>query len=244
VKVDNAPLERFVLDCRRLFGDDLLSVFLYGSAATEDFLPGVSDYNLGVVLRDVGAPQLRRAAGRLRVWAKAKIEPPLFLDPAFIRRSAGVFPIEFEEMKASHRMLYGPDPFLDLPISREKLRVQCEYEIRSKLVWVRQAYLRAAGSSAEILRLTQESLKSILLILRNLLLFLGESPPSRLPSVVERVEARWALALPTFHRVLALRAGRERVKRQEIHALFEAYLGEVRAIAEGLDEALEREASP
>jgi predicted nucleotidyltransferase len=244
VKVDDTPLVRFVLDCRRLFGDDLLSVFLYGSAATEDFLPGVSDYNLGVVLRDVGALQLRRATGRLRRWAKAKIGPPLLLDPAFIRRSAGVFPIEFEEMKASHRMLYGPDPFLDLPVSRENLRVQCEYEIRSKLLWVRQGYLRAAGSSGEILRLTQESLKAILLILRNLLRSLGESPPARLAWVVERVEARWALALPTFHRVLAVRARREHVRRQEIQALFEAYLGEVRAVAEGIEEALTREPSP
>jgi predicted nucleotidyltransferase len=243
VKVDDVPLEEFVLDCRALFGDDLLGVFLYGSAATEDFLPGVSDFNLGVVLRQVGAPELRRAAGKLRRWAKARITPPLFLDAEFIRRGAGVFPIEFEEIKASHRMLYGSDPFLDLPVPRENLRLQCEYEIRSKLLRVRQAYLERAASSAEILELSQESLKSILLVLRNFLRFMGESPPQRLPSVIERVEARWGLALPTLHRVLALRAGSERVKRAEIHTLFEAYLGELQAIADGLPGALEGESS-
>ena len=95
----DAHLDAFVLDCRTLFGDDLLSVFLYGSAAGEEFIPGVSDYNLGVVLRALHPDHLRRAAAKVARWRRRRISPPLFLDPAFIRQSLDVFPIEFLEMK-------------------------------------------------------------------------------------------------------------------------------------------------
>ena len=142
--MSDAHLDDFVLDCRALFGDDLVSVFLYGSAAGEDFIPGVSDYNLGVVLRSVRPEHLRRAALKVPRWRRRRIGAPLFLDPAFIRQSLDVFPIEFTEMTEAHRVLYGPDPFAGLTVGLRNLRHQCEFEVRGKLLALRTAYLRAA----------------------------------------------------------------------------------------------------
>ncbi len=228
-------LDQFVLDCRALFGDDLRSVFLYGSAAAEDFVPGVSDYNLGVVLQEVRPEHLRRASAKVRAWARRRVSPPLLLDPEFIRRSVDVFPIEFLEMKAAHRTLFGPDPFLDLHVSGKNLRLQCEFEIKSKLLGLRAGVLRAGRSSRALLSLAMSSLKPILLVLRNFLRLHGESVPSRLPSVLDRIEAREGLALPTLRRLLAVREGQEKLKRKEIGGLVEAYLEEVRTLVERID---------
>jgi predicted nucleotidyltransferase len=232
--VDSA-LDQFVLDCRALFGDDLGSVFLYGSAAAEDFVPGVSDYNLGVVLKEVRPEHLRRASTKVRAWARRRVSPPLLLDPEFMRRSLDVFPIEFLEMKAAHRTLFGPDPFVDLHVSGKNLRLQCEFEIKSKLLRLRAGVLRANRSPRALLALAMSSLKSILLILRNYLRLRGESVPSRLPSVLNRIETREGLALPTLRRLLAVREGQEKLKRKEIETIVETYVEEVELIAERVD---------
>lgn len=231
----DAHLDTFVLDCRALFGDDLLSVFLYGSAAGEDFIPGVSDYNLGVVLRNLRPDHLRRAAGKVSRWGRHRISPPLFLDPAFIRQSLDVFPIEFMEMKENHRILYGPDPLAGLQVGPANLRHQCESEIRGKLLGLRQGYLRAASRPKNVLALALGSLKPVLLVLRNFLRLRGESVPQNISGVVDRVEARTALSLVAVRRLLAVRAGVGELKHPEIIPLFEAYIEELCGIAERLE---------
>jgi len=228
-------LDDFVHDCRTLFGDDLLSVFLHGSAAGEDFVPGVSDYNLGVVLRSVRPDQLRRAAVKVPRWGRRRISPPLFLDPAFILQSLDVFPIEFTEMKETHRILYGPDPLAGLQVSLTNLRHQCESEIRAKLLGLRQGYLRAASRPKDVLALALGSLRPVLLVLRNFLRLRGETAPGRIAVVVDLVEARTSLSLVAVRRLLAVRAGTGKVKRPEVIPLFEDYLEEMWAIAERLE---------
>jgi predicted nucleotidyltransferase len=230
-------LDQFVLDCRAIFGDDLQCVFLYGSAAAEDFLPGVSDYNLGVVLSEVRPLHLRRASAKTRSWARRRISPPLLLDPAFIRRSLDVFPIEFLEIKAAHRTLFGPDPFVHVHVSGKNLRHQCEFEIKAKLLGLRSGYLRAARSPRALLALAMNSLKPILTVLRNFLRLHGEPIPALLGLVLDRFEAREGLALPTLRRLLAVREGGEKLRRREIEGLIEAYLEEVQLIASRLDTA-------
>lgn len=240
----HAPVvEGFVLDCRELFGDELLSVFLFGSAVTGDFRPGVSEYNLAVVLKEVRPALLKLASARLAGWRTSGLDFPLFLDPRFIRAGLRIFPIEFAEMKRGHRMLYGPDPLLGLPERAENLRTQCEYELRAKLLALRQGYVEAAASSPKVLTLARDSLKPFLIVLRNVLTLLGESPQTHLTHVLDRVEARWGLALPACRRLLAVRAGDERVKRAEIDALFAAYLDEISAVAERFPGAPEMEAA-
>ena len=228
-------LDDFVRDCRTLFGDDLLSVFLYGSAAGEDFVPGLSDYNLGVVLRSVRPDHLRRAAVKVPRWGRRRISPPLFLDPSFILQSLDVFPIEFMEMKETHRILYGPDPLAGLQVGFANLRHQCESEIRAKLLGLRQGYLRAASRPKDVVALALGSLKPVLLVLRNFLRLRGESVPQNISGVVDRVEARTSLSLAAVRRLLAARAGVREMKHPEIIPLFEAYLEEVRAIAERIE---------
>ena len=41
-----------------LFGDDLVSIILYGSAASGDYVPGKSDINFMIVLSDAGIDRI------------------------------------------------------------------------------------------------------------------------------------------------------------------------------------------
>jgi len=48
-------------DYRRVFGQDIVSVILYGSALTADYVPGKSDLNLMIVLSEEGIHRLHLA---------------------------------------------------------------------------------------------------------------------------------------------------------------------------------------
>ncbi len=237
-------LDKFVIDCRRLFEDELESVFLYGSAVDGEFREGLSDHNLAIVLKPVRPEALRRASRRLGSWRKWGIGTPVVLDASVLEGGMTVFPIEFGEMKRAHRVLFGSDSFLALRVGTEHLRGQCEYEINAKLLSLRQAYLREAGSPAATLRMVQDSLKSFLIIMRNALTLIGESPPSRLAEVLDRVESRWGVALPTWRRILATRQEGSRVKRAEVHPLFAAYLEEVRSLVARFREPIDGGGAP
>jgi hypothetical protein len=55
-------------DYRGLFGDDLISIILYGSATGSDYRPGKSDINFMVVLSENGIEQLEQAIKAVTKW--------------------------------------------------------------------------------------------------------------------------------------------------------------------------------
>ncbi|MFN4218669.1 MAG: hypothetical protein ACK4HB_05250, partial [Candidatus Bipolaricaulia bacterium] len=53
-------IEKFAHEIQTLYGDDLVSLVLYGSAAGADFVPDRSDLNFLVVLKKVTPDALRK----------------------------------------------------------------------------------------------------------------------------------------------------------------------------------------
>jgi len=147
-------LSGFVQDVQHLYGDDLVAVFLYGSATTGEYVPGRSDLNVGVVLSRLTPALLRKASGHVRAWARQGFATPMFFDPEFLRGGADVFPIEFLDMQTHHRCLWGPDILADLRIGAALLRRQCEHELRRTLVRLRQAFVESARSPKDLEALT------------------------------------------------------------------------------------------
>jgi predicted nucleotidyltransferase len=60
-------IEKFTHEIQRLYGDDLVSLVLYGSAAGTDFVPDRSDLNFLVVAqaRHPGGPAQGHALGQI-----------------------------------------------------------------------------------------------------------------------------------------------------------------------------------
>lgn len=75
--------------------------------------------------------------------------PPMVFTREEVGNALDVFPIEFLNIKKHHKLLYGEDILENIEISKEKLRHQLEFEIRSKLIHLRQAYLRSDGEDIE-----------------------------------------------------------------------------------------------
>ncbi|MFC1820651.1 hypothetical protein ACFLZG_06160, partial [Thermodesulfobacteriota bacterium] len=64
-------------DYKGIFGKDLISIILYGSAAGRDYRPGKSDINFMIVLSEEGIENIDRAFKIVTKWEKRKVAVPL-----------------------------------------------------------------------------------------------------------------------------------------------------------------------
>ena len=130
------------------YGESLVAVVLYGSAARGDYRAGVSDLNLLVILHAADAATLRRGSALAQEWVAVGNPPPLVLGEAEWRESADVFAIEYSDMRDAHVILHGASPFAGLDIQWDDLRLQCEHELKTKQSRLREHYLLADSGEA------------------------------------------------------------------------------------------------
>ena len=234
----DAKAERAVLDASRLlqsiFGSRLVTVALHGSAAGSDYVSGVSDLNLVAVVDEIGPADLRAVREHVGAWRKNRIATPLLLDRRFLRDAADVFPMELHDIREQHRVLHGNDVFADLEIRDEHLRYQCEHEARGKLLRLRELYLEIGDDRGELEALILDSLKTFLILMRNLCRSDGAPAPAGYRDVLATFSARFGRAFPVLSRLLEVRLGAASFD-DDVEATFASYLGELQQLIDVID---------
>ncbi|KJJ85988.1 Nucleotidyltransferase domain protein [Candidatus Omnitrophus magneticus] len=173
--IDNLPkdihnvLIPYLEKLTHIYGDNIISIFLYGSAATREYNPKYSDINIAIVVKDSSIRELKSGVKIIKDGMRKKISVPLFLTYSYIEMSLDTFPMEFMMMKDSYILLFGQDLLADININFENLRRECEYQIKGKLIMLRQAYLEAAMNYKALKQLIALSIKALLPIFQNLL---------------------------------------------------------------------------
>ncbi len=89
----------------------------------------------------------------LRKLKQGKEFPLLFTKEELIR-GVDVFPVEFLNMRHDYKIHYGEEILKDIKISKRNLRLQLEYEFRSKLIHLRSEYLLSRDGELESLILS------------------------------------------------------------------------------------------
>jgi hypothetical protein len=153
----------------KIHKENLLSMLVYGSAVGRDFISKKSNINLVFVFNNLKREDLDKSLKLVNKGRRKRIIAPLFLTDEYMRSSSDVFPIEFLEMKENHILIYGEDFLERLEISRENLRLQCEQQLKGKLIRLRQAYLEIGKNRKAIMQLIWESFTSFIPVIRNLL---------------------------------------------------------------------------
>src|SRR6185295_5262006 len=135
--------------------------------AGDDFIPGKSDLNFAIVVQRLIFPHLKALHAHLPAWHKLGAATPLLLDRRWIERSRDVFPMEFHDIKAQHRVLYGEEVFATLPIDSRHLQYQSEHEARGKLLRLRALYAEVGADRKRLEHLMLDSVKTFVIIMRN-----------------------------------------------------------------------------
>jgi hypothetical protein len=219
-------------------GGNLLSVILYGSAATEEFHPKHSDLNVLCIMQSLGRDDLSKLHAASAWWAKKGHPAPLFFTLDELHRSADIFAIELLDIKAARRILYGEDVITSLHIPMDLHRMHVERELRNNTLRLRQYYVIHAGDSRKTVGLMVSSISTFVALFRHALIALGEDPPPTKRATVDRVGSVLGFDPSPFHTVLDIREGRKRERDVETQATFDKYLNAIVKATEEVDRRL------
>jgi hypothetical protein len=229
--------EAFIDDLRSTHGKNLASVILYGSAAAGDFIPQASDYNILIALKKIGPEDLRKAHASVREWVRMGHPVPVYFTVSELQNAADVFPIEFHQMSVARKLLHGTDVFAGLEITGTNLRLQAEYELRSKLLRLRRHYIPASVSVDGLKDLMAESLGSFAAIFRAVLVIFGVEPPATKRETVAMTAQHLKLDGTPFEKIFNIRENNFTGNLDETTAnvLFGEYLEQIEKVIDAVD---------
>lgn len=176
--------EEFLGEVSRVLGQRLRAASLFGSAARDEWVAGLSDVNVLVLLEEIDPPLLDEAAPAARK-ALAGGVTPLLMEVSEWRRAWDVFPIELADMQDARVVLMGEDPAGSVVIDRSSMRLQAERELRAKLVHLHGGMLVSADDPGRLGELLVRALPSFTTYLRTALRLSGEPVPRTSAEVID-----------------------------------------------------------
>lgn len=231
--------------CRALidgFGEHLLSVILFGTAARtiksgapEDFKEGISDINIAIVLDKVTSTELNMIINIGRKYQKGNLALPLIFRGDHIATSLDTFPLEFSDMKQRHICLYGKDPLENAVIENKNLRHQCEVEFKGKKVQLRRGYIAAGENKENLSTLLSASVTSIIAACRGMVRLKGQTPPDSVADLLTLVGAHYNIDIDAIKRVWLLKRGEAEESTATLQILFDNYLQALEKLANLVD---------
>jgi hypothetical protein len=161
----HAALETLIGDLEQVFGARLLSVVAYdledlasvdGLLRTMSLVERLSPDDLHHLVR-LGQP-----------WVRRGLAAPLILTSDEFARTLDVFPLEYGNIIANHRVVAGSDPFAAMRVSEQDRRRGCELEAKSHVIHLREGYLETGGEFSRVARLIAASAPAFRTLLLNI----------------------------------------------------------------------------
>ncbi len=238
MKITQGSLNHFVEDLRATHKDNLASIVLYGSAAAGDRMAERFGLNVLVALHRITPEDLRLAQAPSREWRRLGQPLPVYFTLKELSEAADVFPIEFDQMARTRKVLYGQDPFKFVELSNENLRHQTEYELRGKLIQLRRSYIPASASAERLSALMTESLATFSALFRPVLLLHGQEPPVTKQDAVRATVELLRLDGETFERIFDLSEAETdelSLSDGQLNELFASYMLQIERVIEAVD---------
>jgi len=225
-----------ISDYKELFGDDLVGIILYGSATGQDYRPGKSDINFMIVLSETGIECLDQAFSIVKKWQKKNVAIPLFLTESYVKTSMDVFPIEYLNFQRNYALVFGKDILKDLSFDPKFIRLQCEREIKGKLLILREGFLETSGKGKALKGLISQSIPAFVAIFEALLNLKEKDVPKEKREVVRTTCKAFELDAAVYERLLDVKEDKVKLGDIEIVKLFKDYLRESRKLSKLVDE--------
>ncbi|MFB3924860.1 MAG: hypothetical protein ACE14T_02310 [Syntrophales bacterium] len=223
-------------DFQEIFGNDLVSIILYGSGASGHYIPGKSDINFLVILTEAGMEKIEKVFSVIHKWRKRKVAVPLFMTRSDMCSSLDSYPIEYLNMKRTYQTVYGEDVLGELKFDPAFIRLQCERELKGKSLLLLQRFLETEGESKKVRELMEASITAFLSVFAALLFLKGAEIPRDRREMIRASADAFGLDPEVFLKCVDMKEGKAEFKAGEILKSFRSYLKEVRRLAEVVDQ--------
>jgi len=226
----SSELEKFVEQLETVFKDNLKSVVLYGSKASGEDTKKNSDHNILVILGEVRFEDMKASSKAVAGWTKQGNPPPLLFTQAMLKESMDVFPIEFQDIKDNNRILYGQDLVSGLEIEDVNLRHEVEFELKGKLLKLRQGYMMYAEKDSKIRDLLVDSISSFLVLFKHTAKLLGRTPPKKKIDALDALSEKTGLKKQVFLDVFNMKHGDKNALNLNMEKVMMEYMIEIEKI--------------
>ncbi|MBI4837878.1 MAG: hypothetical protein HY806_01780 [Nitrospirae bacterium] len=226
----------FLSEVLDLYREKIHSIHVTGTAVTEDFNIKTSDINSIFVLKEMDLKFLEIIAPLGKKYSKDKIAAPLIMTPEYIIKSVDVFPVEFLNFKLIHSAVYGDDAFENIEIKRVDLRQQCERELKSRLIWLRQGYISRLGDMKALSEDFVNSIAGYIPLFRAIMTLLGKQPPVRQHEVITAVSQSANINTDAFMKILRKKRGEIKFSKEDLSAIFTDYYTAIEKLGKIVDE--------
>jgi len=227
-------LNDFIAGLKNCCQDNLISVILYGSAASGEFVDKHSNLNVLVVLKDASLDKISAVSDFINKREFKEIHP-LFFSEEYIKTSNDVFPIEFLDMKENYTVFFGLDILKDLYIDTKNLRFQCEQELKVKWIGLRQLYLTSGKNKNLLLKALFRYFTSIMHILRNVLRLKGKQPPYLKQDILKEISAEFPIDRDAWYKLSAAKNKQIKLSTGEIEQLSIALVNDLEKIIDAVN---------
>ena len=200
--------ESFLLSLKSCFNENLLSVMLYGSYVSGNFVKGVSDINVLIILEKPNPEQIEVMGRMTHRMIKRNRITPLVLTREEFNNSADVFPMEYFDIKDRKEVIHGTDETESLTLTMKNLRHQIEDRLRGEIASLRQLVIASRGKPRVLRHLLKVWSGSLHAVFRGLLR-LGKVDPVPVESsdVLKKVNEAFKIDTIPFTEINKLRSG-------------------------------------
>lgn len=202
VEAMREPVRKFVDRVETLGGLNCLALIGFGAIATPGFDPARHIARSVLVLDNIDLEMLRDLAKDGIKLGKAKIAAPLIMTPAYIDGSLDTFPLELLEIQQCRVCLVGTDYFADVSFQDTHIRHQCERELKTIMIGMRQGILAAAGREKTLGAMEGDIAERLIRTLRGLLWLHKHRDFLQSIDVVGRIEQETDRSLPGIRSAL------------------------------------------
>jgi len=237
--VPEKQISEFVAKLQQAAGTNLESITLYGSAAAGEYNTDYSNINLLVILKETSFSKLLEMAPVVEDWTQQRRPAPLLITRQELEESADVFSIEMLDMQRQHRVLFGTNVVASLRIPMDLHRAQLEYELREKLILLRQRLLVDARDEKRTWHLLLHSVSAFATLFRHALLAQGQPLPATKRESVKALAAALAFDPSPFENLLDIREHRADPKQFRVQDVAARYLAAVEQVTAAVDKMLQ-----
>jgi len=143
------------------------------------------------------------------------------------------------DMHEHHRVLFGNDALNGLTVPMHLHRAQVEYELREKLILLRQRLLLAAGDKSKLWELLLSSLPAFATLFRHVLITLGDPKPGSKREAIQTLANRIKFDPSAFLHLLDIREHKIERKQLDVIDVFTRYLAAVEQATAAVDTMLD-----
>jgi len=234
--VKNADMEQeLVRVLQRVFSERLLSVMLYGSYVSGNYVPKLSDINVLVVLEKTLPEDLEKLGKEAFRFIKKHKITPLIVSRTEFERSSDVFPMEYMDIRSRCRVLSGSDETEPLTLTPKNLRHQLEHLLRGNIISLRQLLVASRGKEAVLKNSVKNWYGSMNALFRGLIRLKGETPSeTEAETNITKVRDLYKVDTEPFGHLVAFRSGERQDPRGLVYGLIEC-LQELILVVDSLD---------